>query len=199
MNKFICLGAHNGDMVRVLNKLNTKEVLGVENINWDEIHLFEPQPEHSTTLLALQKVDNRIHYHAEAAYIEDTSMDFYIRGSLGNIGSTLDNKKHSGDIKQIIKVNAVDFIKWLENNTDSNDFIFLDMDIECGEYYIMTELIKSPIRERIDFLSIEWHHGKSTTWLGREKIIEKEVNEYFGNRLLNHDLIIKNVINNIRR
>ena len=194
MNKFICLGAHNGDMVRVLDRLNTKEVLGVEDIKWDEIHLFEPQPGHVSKLLALQERDSRVNYHSEAAYIEDTPMQFYVKGDLGQIGSTLDKGKRTGALREVVTVNAINFIKWLENNTTPDDFIFVDMDIECGEYYILPELIKSPIAERINFLSIEWHHGKSSTWKDRERIIEKEVNDYFGSRVLNHDLIFGDVL-----
>jgi len=194
MNKFICLGAHNGDMVRVLDRLNTKEILGVENITWDEIHLFEPQPAHVDRLLALQQADNRVQYHAQAAYIEDTPMQFYIKGDLGQISSTLDRGKTTGALRGVATVQAIDFIKWLEDNTTPEDFIFLDMDIECGEYYILPELIKSPIAERINFISIEWHHGKSTTWRDRERIIEKEVNDYFGSRVLSHDLTFGDVL-----
>ena len=194
MNKFICLGAHNGDMVRVLDRLNTREVLGVEDMKWDEIHLFEPQPGHKAKLLHLQESDLRIHYYPVAAYIEDKTMEFYIKGDLGQISSTLDKGKRTGTLREVVTVNAINFIKWLEYNTAPDDFIFVDMDIECGEYYILPELIKSEMAERINFLSIEWHHGKSSTWKDRERIIEREVNEYFGSKVLNHDLIFGDVL-----
>jgi len=194
MNKFICLGAHNGDMVRVLDRLNTKEVLGVEQITWDEIHLFEPQPGHAGRLQALQQADNRVQYHPEAAYIEDKAMEFYIKGDLGHISSTLDKGKTTGALRAVVTVQAINFIKWLENNTAPEDFIFLDMDIECGEFYILPELIKSPIAERINFISIEWHDSKSTTWQSAGLKVIKDVNEYFGNRLLNHDRVFGDVL-----
>lgn len=194
MNKFICLGAHNGDMVRVLDRLNTLEVLGKESVVWDEIHLFEPQPGHVSRLLALQENDKRITYHANAAYIEDTEMQFYIKGDLGQISSTLDKGKTTGALRGVVTVQAIDFIKWLEDNTTPEDFIFVDMDIECGEYYILPKLMESKVADRIDFLSIEWHHGKSTTWRDKDRLTEQKVNEYFGSKILNHDLIFGDVL-----
>jgi FkbM family methyltransferase len=194
MNKFICLGAHNGDMVRVLDKLDTLKILGKNYIVWDEIHLFEPQPQHADKLLKLQEQDKRVIYHPKAAYIKDGEMTFYIKNTLGGIGSTLDKGKTTGGTTEMVVVQTIDFIKWIEDTTTQEDFIFLDMDIECSEYYILPKLITSTMGDRINFLSVEWHDGKSTTWVNKEDSIKEDVNHYFGNRVLDHDLTFKGVL-----
>jgi hypothetical protein len=106
MNKFICLGAHKGDVVKTLDKINTEQVLGIEELVWDEIHLFEPQPCHEEALNLLVKEDPRVIYHPVAAYIEDTELDFFVRGGSHNgfIGSSLDRGKYTLPLAQTLRV-----------------------------------------------------------------------------------------------
>jgi FkbM family methyltransferase len=188
VNKFICLGAHNGGAVKTLDKMNTEEVLGIKELVWHEIHLFEPQPHHSENLQTLQQEDSRVVYHPNAAYIEDTELDFFIRGagSTGFVGSTADKGKHTQRHVRTVTVQGINFLKWLEDNTTPDDFTYLDMDIECGEYLLLPRIIESEIGSRINFLSVEWHPDKSKTWKGLQEGIEKQAKTYFGNRLLDH-------------
>lgn len=191
MNKFICLGAHNGGAVKTLDKINTEEVLGIEELSWDEIHLFEPQPHHREALEALQEEDSRVVYYPNAAYIEDTELDFFIRGAGNNgfVGSTIDKGKHTGTPVRTVTVQGIDFVKWLEDNTTSDDFIYLDMDIECAEYLLLPRIIESEVASRINFISVEWHPDKSKTWKEQQEVIKDQVETYFGDKLLPHTKI----------
>lgn len=191
MNKFVCLGAHKGDAVKTLDKINTEETLGVKELVWDEIHLFEPQPCHKEALTLLEREDSRITYHPVAAYIEDTKLDFFVRGVSHNgfIGSTFDKGKYTLGLNQILTVQAIDFVKWLSDNTSPDDLVYLDMDIECGEYSILPKLIESAVAKNINTISVEWHPGKSHTWKGVEESIQEEVTRYFGERIKEHTKI----------
>ncbi len=191
MNKFICLGAHNGGVVKTLDHINTEQVLGIKELIWDEIHLFEPQPHHKESLTTLQQEDSRVIYHPNAAYIEDAELDFYIRGGDNNgfVGSTVDQGKRTGRFDSVVQVQAIDFVKWLEANTAADDFIYLDMDIECGEYLLLPHIIESGMGDRITFISVEWHPDKSDTWEEQQEVIEEQTRHYFGSRLLHHTKI----------
>lgn len=185
------MGAHKGDTVKTLDKINTQRVLGIKQLVWDEIHLFEPQPCHKEALTSLEKKDPRVRYHPVAAYIEDTELDFFIRGESRNgfIGSSLDKGKHTLALAQTLTVQAIDFVKWLRDNTSPDDLIYLDMDIECGEYYILPELIKSDVAANISIISVEWHSDKSHTWKELHQSIKEEVNQYFGKKMKDHTKI----------
>lgn len=188
---FLFLGAHNGQLVKQLDKLTNEDKIYGANISWDEIHLFEPQPEHEWSLISLSGNDSRIRYHKKAVSTYDGVASFYVKGdpSMGYCSSTLDAKKHAGHLYDTISVDVIDIIKWIRNNTSENDFVAIDMDIECEEYNLLPALINSDIIDRIKFISAEFHHGKSTSWSQNslDVQISKEVKNKLQNKFLDHD------------
>lgn len=55
---------------------------------------------------------------------------------------------------------ATDFSKWLTENVSEDEFIFVKMDIEGGEYDVIESLFKSGAIDLIDVFAIEWHSNK---------------------------------------
>ena len=191
-NIFLCFGAHDGSLVSKLDDLNSIEVYG-KHVIWDEIHLFEPQPYHYKALSALAINDARIIFHNSAVSIHNSISKFYVKGGIGNCSSTLDEYKRTGALHNIIDVNTINILEWISINTKEDDFIVIDMDIECEEYKILPALMNSDISNRISFISVEFHTNKSSKWNvdSLDRKINQNAHEFFGNRLLNHDQIFR--------
>jgi len=188
-NIFLVFGAHDGSTIPKLDKIDTEKVYGKKNIVWDEIHLFEPQPDHVKVLQKLEASDSRIKYHNVAVSIEDAKMIFHLRGGGGNDGSTLDPFKTTGKFHNAITVNTINIIEWIKQNTNEDDFVVIDMDIECEEYKILPVLMKDKICDRIQFISIEFHANKSSFYSKNNLDIEiyNTAKDYFGSKLLSHN------------
>lgn len=186
---FLFFGAHNGSLVKRLDTLTTNDKLYGDNITWDEIHLFEPQPEHELSLTKLSESDERVQYHKKAVSIYDGTATFYVKGDIGYCSSTLDQTKTTGRLHNTITVNVVDVVKWIEENTSDADFVAIDMDIECEEYNLLPKLLKSEVLNRIKFVSVEFHRSKSAHWAknSMDLQIEQEVKQTLQNKFLDHD------------
>jgi len=55
---------------------------------------------------------------------------------------------------------AIDFSKWLRENVAEDEFVFVKMDIEGGEYDVIESLFESGAIDLIDVFAIEWHSNK---------------------------------------
>jgi FkbM family methyltransferase len=188
---FLFFGAHNGLLVNRLDKLTNEDKLYGPDISWDEIHLYEPQPEHEQSLIDLSSKDLRIRYHKIAVSTYEGTASFYVKGdpSMGYCSSTLDDKKFSGQLFETITVDVVDVVKWIRDNTSENDFVAIDMDIECEEYNLLPALINSDIMDRVKFVSVEFHRGKSHRWSynGLDSEIALDVKHALRDKFLDHD------------
>jgi len=186
---FLFFGGHNGSVVSRLDMLTTKNKLYGDNITWNEIHLFEPQPTHTSTLIKLSESDKRIFYHKKAVSTYDGTATFYVKGDIGHCSSTLDQTKRTGKLHDTITVDVIDIVKWIEENTSTNDFVAIDMDIECEEYNLLPKLLNSNVLDRIKFISVEFHRGKSAQWSKNaiDLQIEQEVKQTLQNKFLDHD------------
>jgi len=185
---FLFFGAHDGSIVGQLDKLTNDNVYG-ENINWDEIHLFEPQTEHASALKALALNDKRVIYHNCAVSTENKEGTLYVKGSFGFCSSTIDQHKHAGRLHFTETVQIIDIVQWITENTSAEDYVCIDMDIECEEYNILPHIIESDIMDRIKFISVEFHEGKSHYWSqdGYDKQVRLFTYQRLGNKFLDHD------------
>jgi len=202
-NIFLFLGAHSGELVRVgsngelinhgslLKKLTEVTETGVygNDIQWDEIHLFEPQTYHEESLQKLVSTDNRVQYHKMAVSNVNTSMPLYVKGGFGYCSTTLDAEKVAGELFYIYQVPVIDLAEWINNNTSEEDFVCIDMDIECEEYNLLPHLINSNIINRIKYISVEFHNGKSNKWSRNQldRQIEQDIRLALDNKFLDHD------------
>ena len=189
-NVFLFFGAHDGSLINRLDTVTDSNVYG-SNIVWNEVHLFEPQPVHEESLRALEAKDSRVRYHKLAVSTTNGTETFYVKGDpgMGYCSSTLDEKKFSGQLYYTLEVDVVNVIDWIRNNTNENDFVCIDMDIECEEYNILPAIVESDIVNRIKFISAEFHHGKSHKWSINQfdMQIETYVREQLGDKFLDHD------------
>jgi FkbM family methyltransferase len=55
---------------------------------------------------------------------------------------------------------AINFSRWLSENVSTDDFVFVKMDIEGGEYDVIESLFESGAIDLIDIFAIEWHSNK---------------------------------------
>jgi len=202
-NVFLFLGAHSGDLIRVgkngelvnhgslINRLTDITESGIygKGIQWDEIHLFEPQIYHEESLRKLASTDFRIQYHKKAVSSVNGTLPLYVKGGFGYCSTTLDAKKHSGQLFYIYDVEVVSLVDWLKENTSEDDFVCIDMDIECEEYNLLPALINSEVIDRIKYVSVEFHNGKSTKWSVNQldTQIENDVKLALGSKFLVHD------------
>lgn len=187
---FLFFGAHNGHVVTQLDKLTNDGLYG-ENVIWDEIHLFEPQSVHESALNTLAANDSRIRYHKNAVSNENKTGTLYVKGdpNLGFCSTTIDQYKHAGHLYYTETIQIIDIVEWIKQNTSESDRVCIDMDIECEEYNILPSILESDIMERIDFISVEFHEGKSHYWSqnGIDKQIRMYTYEKLGNKFIDHN------------
>ena len=188
MNKFLCFGAHDGTIVSKID-LATKSGIYGENMHWQEIHLFEPQKYHEASLKAICNMDNRCRYHKVAVSYKDGIENLYLRGNIGQIGSSLDKNKLTGNLIGKEEVTCINIVDWILKNTSVDDFVVVDMDIECEEYNVLLKIMDSDISDRIKYLSVEFHNGKSSVWTvgDLDAKIEEKTKQFFGNRFIDHN------------
>lgn len=187
MNIFLCFGAHDGSLVSKIDSVTKSGIYG-NSIEWDKIHLFEPQNSYRQSLMDLCEKDKRCVYHKKAVSIAYESASLYIRG-VDNMGSSLDQYKSSGVLHAIEVIEKIDIEDWIVKNTSNEDFLVIDMDIECEEFNILPKIINSEIQNRIKFISVEFHEDKSSYWK-KDHIdtkIKNQTIDFFKNRFLDHN------------
>lgn len=94
-------------------------------------------------------------------------------------GSTLmHNKTNSSN--HAISVKAIDLAKWLLKNVESNEEVFMKVDIEGAEYHLLEHLIKTGNLSLINSIAVEWHSNKfglenEAQYLARKNIIKVKI------------------------
>ena len=94
----------------------------------------------------------------EALWDKNGEQPFYISIDIwGDLGCTLDSSKREKldlDNPRIVKtIRLSDFL----DNFDDNDYIVLKLDIEGGEYRVISDLINTNKINKINELFVEWH------------------------------------------
>lgn len=154
MNVYIDLGAYNGDSVEQF--LNWRTVSFPDKNDW-VIHAFEPNPKFKATLR--KKQTDNIHFHEDAAWIENGVLQFAVDDSPTPLGSTLmPGKKAIWDTKEKINVTAFDFSAWVTQFKD--DFVVVKMDVEGAEFPILEKMIKDGTITIPNTLLVEFHPNK---------------------------------------
>jgi len=126
-----------------------------------EIHAFEPNPTFKTSFS-----DTKVVFYQKAIWIKDERKAFYLEPD--KVGSTLIKEKMEADtgmtdeaiaqsLNKPIQVDCIDIAKFIENNFDKDDLIYLRMDIEGAEFVVLNHLIDTGIASYIDEFWIEFH------------------------------------------
>jgi FkbM family methyltransferase len=135
--------------------------IGEEKYDDFEIHAFEPNPTFKRSFS-----DTKVVFYQKAIWIKDERKDFYLEPD--KVGCTLMKEKMEADpgmtdkaiaqsINTPIQVDCIDIAKFIENNFDKDDLIYLRMDIEGAEFGVLNHLINTGIASYIDEFWIEFH------------------------------------------
>ena len=105
--------------------------------------------------------DKNIIFIDKAISVENTKTSFYY--SIRCDGSSLNETKISNgiNINNKFDVECVNIVEFINNlNLNSNDKLWVKMDVEGEEYKLIPHLHNYNLLKRIDKLFIEWHHEK---------------------------------------
>jgi FkbM family methyltransferase len=150
-NIYVDCGAHKAEFVKNFPLLCEKNQYN----KVFEIFAFEPLP-------ILQKYFNNlsnVSFSNKAIWISDGEYDFYEDFKRKKWGSTLIWEKTSGSFvkDRPLKVQCIDFSKWIIDNFSKDDFIIVKIDIEGAEYKVLDKMMADKSIEYINELYVEWH------------------------------------------
>ncbi len=116
-----------------------------------------------------------------AASNKDGISKFFSNSSRDSDGGTLVDGKRTGALlyDNPVEVKCKDFCKWFKLRIRADDYVYLKMNIEGGEYEILDDMINSGVLDDIDEFKF---------WLHIEKINDgpyKKEYEHTHNRFLN--------------
>lgn len=117
----------------------------------------------------------------KAVWIEDTLIDMYVvvvdkynKKNPFTGASTLMKQKSEWNMKvhkkqELVKVEALDFSKFILDNFSKNDEIIIKLDVEGAEYCILEKMITTGASLYINKLYVEFHDDK--VGLSQNKIV----------------------------
>ena len=148
---FIDAGSYHGDQIIEFYRQHPSLD------NW-QVYGFEPDPEAFGILKKRITWPNTTLINKAVGPQDGEAFLYHGEG----MGSTMLPGKQTAkvDYKHPIKVQMIDFVKWLQKHTADNDFINITMNIEGMEYQVLNRLIESGLIYRIDKLYIEFHAKK---------------------------------------
>jgi FkbM family methyltransferase len=129
------------------------------------VFAFEPTPSLAASLRGIfSGPDSRVHVMECAAWIYDGIVEFYF-GEDSNESSTILRDKivipgWRVDYTATYRAQAIDFDRWLRENTSEDDDVTLKMDIEGAEYKVLARCLDSGSLRRIGRARIEWHWNR---------------------------------------
>jgi FkbM family methyltransferase len=152
---FIDLGGHLGQSIRRFYRQ-------VEDADKYNIVSFEPEPETFAKLLRNVGHIPNIELINKAATTHNNQVDFYPGKANENEGGTTLKGKQTGavDYGNPVKVDAVDFCKWLKETVKQKDYVVIKINIEGGEYDLMEKMLKDKVTHLIDEVYIQLHSHK---------------------------------------
>ena len=149
---FIDAGANNSCSARIFRKTQDP------NIEYT-IYSFEIEPEFVNNFVDIPKLI----FINKAVWIKDGYINFY-RDIYDHrkAGGSLLKEKTSGKLNkdEPIRVESIDFSKWVKHTFSKSDYIILKMDIEGAEYKVISKMMTEGSFDYINELLIEWHWYK---------------------------------------
>lgn len=175
---FIDGGARIGESIsELLDKRN--------DLTGCDVYLFECNSDHYQTLVDIKNTNTKYNFFVrdEALWDANGEQNFYISTDIwGDLGCTLDSsKKEKLDLSNPRKVKTLRLSDFLDNFSEE-DYIVLKLDIEGGEYKVISDLINTGKIEKIKELYVEWHdHFFNKT----SEPLKEELKKY--NIIVNHN------------
>jgi FkbM family methyltransferase len=143
---FIDGGAHLGETVAAFEKSKL-----FRKHPWKVVS-FEPNPE------LVQRIPPRPYLTVMSRAIWDTDAEIEFHFSPLNTpgGSVVATFVPQPEMKAV-KVQAIDFGRWLKQNYRKDDVIYVKMDIEGAEYPVLEKMLRDGSMTYVDKLYIEFH------------------------------------------
>jgi FkbM family methyltransferase len=116
-----------------------------------QIFSFEPNPH----LIPLLPQKPNVTVLNKALWIHDQGLEFYFGTT--TLGGNVVKTQVTDENLRPIRVESVDFGRWLKDNFNKDDVIFVKLDIEGAEYPILNKMLKTGTIALIDKLYIEFH------------------------------------------
>jgi FkbM family methyltransferase len=132
------------------------EVARPDNLyEFDEVHAFEPSTKH--VKLIMKKFAGRLFLHFHNFGFSNVTEDGHVLYSSGHLGGTLikDVKSELPDSEQFVKL--VDVTEWINVNLRPGcDFIFLKINCEGCELWIIPSLVHSNIFKKLTWVHLDF-------------------------------------------
>jgi FkbM family methyltransferase len=98
----------------------------------------------------------------KAIWTKDGDMLFYKCRGTRQFGGSVIKEKINVNTKKPIKVDCIDFCKWIKKTFNTLDEIILKFDIEGSEYAVLEKMLENKIFDEYNIvkLFIEWHWYK---------------------------------------
>lgn len=165
---FIDLGGHNGSSARLFRKKHDPKC------EW-KITSFEPLISYIPDI-EYPKINCEL--IEAAAWIYTGKVPMYVSRTRLVDGSTTDIRKTTGELNydKAVIVPSIDFAAFLKNRFAEKDCVVVKMNIEGGEYPLITHLIDTKAIERIDLLVLQWHWWKLKMTADEQEIFASRIN-----------------------
>ena len=174
-NIFIDGGANKGQstesFVDRYKQLNFKTKLS----NW-EIYIIEPIKEcnHYLSKIKDKYKEYNINIIPKAIGINNNEISIYGGGGCSESNTIIPNIASSLSYK----VKSLHLSKWIKENFNKNDYIFLKLDIEGAEYMVIEDLYKTKILSYINEFHGELHSIKKGFNINDDLILIERLKEY---------------------
>ena len=124
-----------------------------------KVYSFEPHPD-SAQRFKINYPDIKL---IEAAvWNEDCERTLRVGAGKWVEGCTLVKKKRLKRYNKSlnVRVQCIDFAKWMRKNINKNDYIVAKFNIEGAEYQVLQHIIDNGMIDWFDEMWVEWHNGK---------------------------------------
>ena len=147
---YIDCGAWTGDSVKAFIKYYDDY----------EIYAFECHPDLKENLENMSK-DLGFNFSNKAVWVKDKKIGLFLgMGDLTQSTTLFSSKKKYIDRANPVKIDAIDFSRWILNTFEKDDYIICKMNIEGAEYPILDKMLKDDSINYINILFISWHWRK---------------------------------------
>lgn len=135
-------------------------------------HTFEPN---DYFIPYYSKFKNHV-LHTKAVWIYDGEIDFHLQkehAAKKHVGSSIFGRDIKPNVREeSIKVQCIDFSKWILDTFNINDYIILKLDIEGAEYKVLEKMLDDGSMNYINELYVELHRKKCNDLITKEDAIK---------------------------
>lgn len=189
MNKniFLDLGTHHCQGLTQF----VSNILPIDK-TW-EIHSFEPNPLidvdlHYKNNNFLQSKGLNVTFHRKAVWVEEGEFTFKMYGHDGcSLGSLLKKTKGDGLYKDYYSssvVECIDFWNFINTKFKAPDNIYIKMDVEWAEYFLLQDMLERGWPQNIVKMWIEFHGMHDTSYVSKAGELIKQIQSNYSTEIV---------------